>query len=57
MEEYSVEITETLTRVVTVHASSSAYAVHQVKRMYREEDIVLDYDDFSSVNFNFIIQK
>jgi hypothetical protein len=54
MKEYEVRIIETSSRVVTVTASSGDMAEKIVARMYRDEDIVLDYSDFDYVNFDLI---
>jgi len=51
MSEYNVEIIETLSKVVTVRASSPDMARRIVEDMYRDEDIVLDYADFDTVEF------
>lgn len=51
MSEYNVEIIETLSKVVTVNASSPDMARRIVEDMYRDEDIVLDYGDFDKVEF------
>ncbi len=51
MKEFEVKITETLSKYVTVTASSADMAEAIVKRMYRDEDIVLDYTDFDDVDF------
>lgn len=45
-KNYVVEITETLQRQVSVKASSYEEAYEIVKRAYKNEDIVLDCDDF-----------
>ena len=49
--QYSISISETLLRVVTVDAISSEEALEMVKKLYRESEIVLDSSDFVSVNF------
>lgn len=47
---YDVTITETLSRTVSVEAPSAEIAEEQVRGLYREEEIVLDYSDFCSIN-------
>ena len=54
MKEYEVRVVETASRVVTVTASSGDMAEKIVQRMYRDEDIILDYGDFDFVKFNLI---
>jgi hypothetical protein len=44
--EVEVRITEILSRVIKIDTFSKDDAVNQVKRMYKNEDIVLDYTDF-----------
>lgn len=51
-KNYVVEITETLQRQVSVKASSYEEAYEIVKRAYKNEDIVLDCDDFVSGDVN-----
>lgn len=46
MRKFKVSITETLIREVIVEAENPADAINKVDEMYRNEDIVLDYDDF-----------
>lgn len=45
-KKYIVEVTETLQRQVYVNASSYEEAYKIVKKAYKNEDIVLDCDDF-----------
>jgi hypothetical protein len=51
MAEYKVVVVETLSRIIDVRASSEEMALKIVKDMYRDEDIVLDYEDFDEVDF------
>ena len=48
---YTVEITETLQKRKTVIAESRAEALEKVRAMYRNEDIVLDYNDYVTTDF------
>ena len=50
-EVYEVTVTETLERVVYVKADSMEDARELVRIQYRREDIVLDAEDFVSVEF------
>ena len=54
MKEYEVRIIETSSRIVTITASSGEMAERIAQRMYRDEDITLDYGDFDCVEFNLI---
>ena len=49
MEDFTVIITETLSRRVTVTANDVQDAYDQVKYSYDEQDIVLDAEDFDEV--------
>jgi len=44
--QIDIEVTEILSRVVTVNADSVDDAIDIVRDMYRKEEIVLDYADF-----------
>lgn len=46
MSRYDVEITETLTRIVSVDAKSAEEAERIVEILYSNSEIVLDYSDF-----------
>ena len=50
-EVYEVTVTETLERVVCGKADSMEDARELVRIQYRREDIVLDAEDFVSVEF------
>ena len=49
--KYSVTIEETLSRTVEIDADSKQDAIDKVKKQYKNEDLVLDADDFSEVVF------
>jgi hypothetical protein len=51
MRKFDVEIIETLSRIITVEAEDELEAKLLVDEMYRGEEIVLDADDFQSVEF------
>ena len=57
MEEYDVQIIETASRIVTITANSPEMAREIAEEMYREEEIVLDYDDHDFTEFELIIKK
>ena len=44
--EYQVTITETLSRVLRIDASSAKAAEDKVRDLYRNEEVILDYSDF-----------
>lgn len=50
-KEYSVEVVETLIRIVTVEATSEEEAIEQVMHDYNNAELVLDSDDFFDVEF------
>ena len=45
-ETYSVEIVETLSKVINVEAASQDEAIEIVKQLYRNQEVVLDASDF-----------
>lgn len=46
METYTIEIIETLSKVVEVKANSKEQALEKVREQYYESEIVLDSEDF-----------
>lgn len=52
MPEFQIEISETLSRIVSVDANDIDEAIQKVREQYRQSDIVLDSEDFVSVDFN-----
>jgi len=42
-----IEVTEVLSRIITVEAIDVQDAITQVKNMYTSEEIVLDYSDMT----------
>lgn len=55
MSKYKIEITETLQKVVEVEADSEREAEQKVKAMYKNEGIVLDYNDFVNLDFKNVL--
>lgn len=53
-KEYSVEIVETLIRIVTVEATSEEQAIELVMHDYNNAELVLDADDFFDVEFEIV---
>lgn len=45
-------MTETLNRIVEVHAEDEYEAIHKVSDAYYDEQIVLDSNDYVDVQFN-----
>lgn len=48
---YCVEVTETLSKLVKISASSEEQALSLVKQSYRQESIVLTSEDYLQTNF------
>lgn len=51
MNDYEIEISESLSRIVTCKAHSREEAMALIQQQYRNSEIVLDADDFTSVEF------
>ena len=51
MKIYEIEIEELLQKVVKVEADSLDEAIDKVQDGYRNEEYVLDYNDFKGVEF------
>lgn len=49
---FNIEIEETLQKVVQVKANSLNEAINKVQEKYRNEEYVLNEDDFKGVEFN-----
>lgn len=47
MQKFTVTVTETLERLVEVTAENAQAAYDQVSSSYKNQDLVLDSDDFS----------
>ena len=52
MKTYYISVTETLKRIVEVHAEDSNEALQKAEDAYYNEEIVLDSDDFFERDFN-----
>lgn len=52
MKTFYIAITETLNRIVEVHAEDKYEAIQKVTDAYRDGQIVLDSDDFVVAEFN-----
>ena len=54
MKKYIVEITETLQKQVEVEANSKEEALRLVKNKYRNEEIILDSENYIETDFDII---
>ena len=52
MKKYLVEITETLQKQITVSANSREEAEQKVKERYKNEDIILNENDYVDTDFH-----
>ena len=52
MNEYTICITETLQRSITIIADTEEQAIENVQKMYDNCEIVLNYNDFVEVNID-----
>ena len=50
MKTYEIEIEEVMQRRVKIDAANEEEAIKQVKEKYKNEEIVLDYNDFKEVS-------
>lgn len=51
MKIYKIEITETLQKIIEIESDNEEDALHKVMRMYKNEEVILDYDNFVDVSF------
>lgn len=54
MKSFTVEITETLRRTVTVEARDPDEAINKVRSAWRNSEYVLDADDFLEAGFEVV---
>ena len=52
--EYSIEISETLSRIVDVTADNKAEALAKVEKMHENEEVVLEPEDFIEAEFKVV---
>ncbi|MDU4326466.1 MAG: DpnD/PcfM family protein, partial [Clostridium celatum] len=57
MNKYKFNIEEILNKEVTVEAKSFEEAMKIINKLYRNEEIVLDYDDFVGYTINYIDEE
>lgn len=46
MEKFKIEIKETLSKIIEVEADNVGDAIYKTKKMYQEERIILDYENY-----------
>jgi hypothetical protein len=46
MKTFEIEVQEILSRVISVEAENPTEAISTVEKLYKNEEIVLDYNDF-----------
>lgn len=57
MNKYRFNIEEILNKEVTVEAEDFEQAMKIINKLYRDEEIVLDYDDFLGYTINYINEE
>ena len=57
MNKYKFNIEEILNKEVTVEAEDFDEAMKIINKLYRDEEIVLDYDDFVGYTINYINEE
>lgn len=57
MKNYTIEITETLQKQVTVKANSREEAIQKVKEQYHDCDIILDSNNHIDTEFQYIKEE
>lgn len=56
-KKFTVEVTETLQRQITVEAEDANDALIIARHMYNDEEIVLDYNDFVGTDIKVLQEK
>lgn len=56
-KKFVVEVTETLQRQVEIEAENEQEALQKAKDLYRDEEIVLGWQDFVENDFQVIEEK
>lgn len=57
MKNYTIEITETLQKQVTVKANSRELAMQKVKEQYYDCSIILDSNNYIDTEFQYIKEE
>ena len=52
MELFKIEIREFLSEIVEIEAENTEDAISKVRKMYRNEEIVLDADNYVTTEIN-----
>ena len=53
-KKFTVEVTETLQRQVEIEAENEQEALQKAKELYRDEEIILGWQDFIENDFQII---
>lgn len=56
MAKFSIEIIETLNRVIEIEAADENEALNIIRQKYRNSEVVLSADDYANTSFNIIIE-
>lgn len=56
MEIFKIEIQEVLSRIIEVEAETKEEAISKVFELYRNEEIVLDFNDYVSTEVKTFIE-
>ncbi len=51
MKTFKIEVKETLSRIIEINANSINEALENVQKIYKNEELILDNDDFVEVDF------
>jgi len=54
MKTYKLEITETLQRIIEVEASTEKEALDKIRKLYKEEKIILDSSNYVDTEFTIL---
>ena len=57
MDKYKFNIEEVLNREVIIEAENFEGAMKIINKLYRDEEIILDYDDFVEYTINYIYEE
>ena len=57
MNKYKFNIEEILNKEVIVEAENFEEAMKIINKLYRDEEIILDYDDFVGYTINYINEE
>ena len=57
MKKYKFNIAEVLNKEVIVEAESFEKAMKKINNLYKDEEIVLDYEDFIGYTINYINEE